>query len=210
MGTKKPTWSHYFETRKANILDIEKFRRFALFVPFIQKNGEWHILFEVRAQNVPQPGDVCFPGGKVDADDPTEKDAAIRELCEELGVKKSNVHLIGELDYMLTAFGLILYPYIGVLDEDASFNINQDEVKEIFTVPLSALKKMEPKKHHVYLKVKPEDEFPFHLIPNGENYEWRTGVVNEQFYGYDGYTIWGLTARILTHVLEEIELSENN
>ncbi len=190
------------------MLDIDKFRRFALFIPVIHKNGEPHILFEVRAANVPQPGDVCFPGGKVDNTDPSTEYAAIRELCEELGIDETDVTLVGELDHMITAFGLILYSYIGVIHEDAKLNINKDEVKEVFTVPLSELKQMKPRIHDVKLEVKPEENFPFHLIPNGENYEWRQAVIKELFYEYNGYTIWGLTARILTHVMEEIEIAE--
>ncbi|MDG5786489.1 CoA pyrophosphatase [Evansella sp. AB-P1] len=195
---------NHFRKRKANIIDYETYIPFALFVPLIEKDGELTIIFEVRAQNIRQPGEICFPGGKVDDEDRSYSSAAVRELSEELGVETSNIELLGELDYMVTPFKLILYPFLGKISSDATIEKNDAEVKEVLYIPLSTLLKMKPKEHHVFLKVMPEESFPYHLIPNGENYNWRTGKITEQFYEYEGHVIWGLTARILTHVLDEI------
>ncbi|MFA9557138.1 CoA pyrophosphatase [Evansella sp. AB-rgal1] len=204
MKPNESTWMDHFRSRKSNLIDYENYQHFALFVPMIELNNELHIVFEVRSQNIRQPGEICFPGGKVDEDDVSNEAAAIRELTEELGVSPNKVEIVGELDYMITPFKLILFPFLGKIVSDATFKKNDDEVKEILFVPLSKLLKMRPMEHHVSLKVKPEQDFPFHLIPNGEDYHWRTGKMEEQFYKYEGHVIWGLTARILTHVLEEI------
>ncbi|MBU9722558.1 MULTISPECIES: NUDIX hydrolase [Bacillaceae] len=198
----------HFHSRKAKLLDYDTYYHFSLFVPLIEKGGEMHILFEVRAQNIRQPGEICFPGGKVDDTDPSHEYAAVRELSEELGVDPSKAKIISALDYMVTPFKLILFPFLGVIDSDADIKKNEQEVKEIFTIPVSELMKMTPKEHKIYLNVQPEEEFPYHLIPNGENYNWRTGTVIEQFYDYNGKIIWGLTARILTHVLDELKSLE--
>ncbi|PYZ95300.1 coenzyme A pyrophosphatase [Salipaludibacillus keqinensis] len=195
----------YFKHKKAKVLDYDKYTRFAIFVPLIEKDGELHIIFQIRSRHVRQPGEICFPGGKVEKSDPSFEFAAIRELSEELGVSSEEVELLGELDYMVTPFRFMLFPFIGTLPKNTNFQLNHGEVEDIFFAPLSKLVKMTPKEHQVYLEMEPEKNFPYHLIPNGEDYHWRTGLVNEQFYEYNGYVIWGLTARILTHVLDEIQ-----
>ena len=46
---------------------IGKHRFFSVLVPFVEKDGRVHLLFEVRAKNMQsQPGEVCFPGGHVE------------------------------------------------------------------------------------------------------------------------------------------------
>ncbi|SER72248.1 NUDIX hydrolase [Salipaludibacillus aurantiacus] len=199
----------HLRNKKATVLDSETYTKFAIFVPLIELNHELHFIFQVRSRLVRQPGEVCFPGGKVDKTDPTVKYAAIRELSEELGVPPADAEILGELDYLVTPFRLMLFPFIGILPPDTAFNINKDEVEDIFYVPVSQLLNMEPKEHYIKLEAVPEDNFPYHLIPNGENYNWRTGVINEQFYEHQNYVIWGLTARILTHALKELHPTDN-
>ncbi|WP_078597271.1 NUDIX hydrolase [Evansella clarkii] len=205
MDEKQSLWLEHFRNRKANVMDHELYNEFAILVPLVEKREELHFVFEVRAQNIRQPGEICFPGGKIDNTDSSPAHAALRELEEELGVPPSKVRLAGDLDYMITPFRFMLYPFLGLIDSDTVFKKNDDEVKEILFVPLSKLLEMKPKEHKIFLNVEPDEEFPFHLIPNGENYNWRTAFVNEQFYEYEGNVIWGLTARILTHVLQEIK-----
>ncbi|WP_416149257.1 NUDIX hydrolase [Salipaludibacillus sp. HK11] len=197
----------YFKQRKANILNHDNYNRFAIFVPLMIKDGELQIIFQIRSRHVRQPGEICFPGGKVEETDPSTSFAAIRELSEELGVPENNVQLLGELDYMVTPFHFMLFPYIGTLPSNTEFHLNKGEVEDIFFAPVSTLMKMTPKVHDIKLEMQPDNNFPYHLIPNGEDYSWRKGAVSEEFYEYNGHVIWGLTARILTHVL--IELSKD-
>ncbi|MDG2702973.1 CoA pyrophosphatase, partial [Vibrio parahaemolyticus] len=57
----------------------------AVLVPLVQVDGEWHVLFEVRSLTMrKQPGDISFPGGKLDGGE-TAQEAALRETYEELG-----------------------------------------------------------------------------------------------------------------------------
>lgn len=81
---------------------------------------------------------------------------------------------------------------------------NPSEVAEFFTVPISFLMNTEPDRFKIHFEVKPEKNFPFHLISGGENYNWQTRQTEELFYHYDGKVIWGLTARVLKHFLEVI------
>nr|TXF86486.1 CoA pyrophosphatase [Alkalicoccus halolimnae] len=196
---------YYFQRRKASVLDSENYRRYSIFVPLMRINGSVHVIFEVRSDHVPQPGEICFPGGKVDKTDLTASDAAVRELCEEIGVSSQSVSITGELDYLVTPSKSMIFAYLGEIVEDESFHVNPDEVKEIFTVPLKDLMNITPQEHKINLSVQPEEGFPYHLIPNGEKYPWSAGIIHEKFYRINGYIIWGLTARILHHALEEIK-----
>ena len=66
--------------------------RSAVLIPLVQVDGEWHILFEVRSFTMrKQPGDISFPGGRIDSTDPSPLAAALRETYEELGVDPKTV-----------------------------------------------------------------------------------------------------------------------
>ena len=84
------------ENNKSYINGWERMRRAAIIIPLVEINNEVCILFEVRAKKLnSQPGDICFPGGKIDGDE-TPKEAALREMFEELGIK--SIDIINELD----------------------------------------------------------------------------------------------------------------
>lgn len=189
--------------RKPKILGEEDFFRVSVLLPLVEKDGETHVLFEVRASHMRrQPNEVCFPGGKMDDKDPTEMHCAIRETTEELGICESDISNVIPLDYLVSAFGTVIYPFVGFIDDIHKLRPNPDEVGNTFTVPLSYLRQTEPERYKINFEVQPEDGFPFDLIVGGENYNWQTRHVDELFYQYDGNVIWGLTARILTHFLE--------
>ncbi|MBU5468478.1 CoA pyrophosphatase [Virgibacillus sp. MSJ-26] len=194
------------KSRKPSILGEEYFKKYAVLLPLIEMQEETHILFEVRSMNLrTQPGDICFPGGKVDEGDRNTAYTAIRETSEELRIPKVDVYDVFPLDYMVSDFGRIIYPYIGRLKDIEKVTPNKDEVAEIFTVPLSFFLNTKPKKYKVNYEVLPEDNFPYDLIMGGENYDWRTHQLDELFYEYNGKVIWGLTAKILTHFVSLIK-----
>lgn len=75
-------------------------KRYAVFLPLILVNDDWHVLYEVRSQHISQPGEVSFPGGQVENQE-TLQEAAIRETVEELTVDASQIQLWGEIDYLV-------------------------------------------------------------------------------------------------------------
>lgn len=189
--------------RKPRILGEEDFFRVSVLLPLVEKEGEVHVLFEVRASHMRrQPNEVCFPGGKMDKNDRSEMDCAIRETTEELGIQASDISNVIPLDYMVSAFGTIIYPFVGFLSDLSKLNPNPDEVGSVFTVPLSYLQNTEPDCYKINFQVQPEEGFPFDLIVGGENYNWQTRQIDELFYKYEEHVIWGLTANILTHFLK--------
>ena len=191
--------SNTFKDRKGE--PIEKRKEAAVMILLIEENEELRILFEVRSSKLrSQPGDICLPGGKVEKQE-TPKDTAIRETCEELGITKEKLQLIGEMDYLITPYGLTLYSYVGQIELE-DLKINKDEVDHIFTVPLKYF--MENKPFLYEMKIGPIDNknFPFELINNNTDYKFKNEVLKEYFYKYKEYSIWGYTAAIIKRFVD--------
>ncbi len=181
---------------------------FSILVPIVKVKGELHLLFEIRAAHLRnQPGEVCFPGGKIEKDE-SPAEAALRETSEELNLPVEEIALIGPLDYVVTPFNTILYPFLGDLSQTTveEIHFNPSEVGSIFTVPLDFFLHTEPENHFIHIKASLHEDFPFHMIQNGKNYKWKASKYPELFYQYNGHIIWGMTARIvknLVNILKE-------
>ena len=185
------------------VLGSDKFSKYAVVVPLIQKDDGIHVLFEVRSLQLRrQPGEICFPGGRIDPQDVDEKSAAIRETIEELGISSENLSEVLPLDFMISPFGMMIYPFVAIIDKPEKIQPNPAEVGEVFTVPLTYFIENAPAIYHLNFKVEPEENFPFDLIVGGENYNWRTRALDEYFYLYEEKAIWGLTAKILSHFID--------
>jgi 8-oxo-dGTP pyrophosphatase MutT (NUDIX family) len=180
--------------------------RFAVLIPLVQVNGEWHVLFEVRSLTMRhQPGDISFPGGRIDSTDASPLDAAIRETHEELGIEPSEIHVIGPMSAFIPTSSFVVYPFVATIDNHLAHSLNRDEVEEIFTIPVDWLLTYEPYLHKVPVQPMPLTDFPYDKIANGNQYQWRSRVIEEWFYDYEQYTVWGLTARILKHFVDTIK-----
>lgn len=193
------------QKREPTILGYEKFKKSAILIPLLEKNNELHLLFEVRSFTMrSQPGDICFPGGKIDKQDESPRHAAIRETTEELGINDKSIQEVIPLDYLVADMGRIIYPFIGTLTNPEKIIPHEAEVEEVFTVPLSFFLETKPERHKVNVQVQPDESFPFELIVGGKDYNWQVRQIDELFYKYDGKVIWGLTAKILTHFIDLI------
>lgn len=182
----------------------ERMRRASVIIPLININGEINILFEVRAKRLTsQPGDICFPGGKIDKGE-WPKETALREMHEELGVCGNDIRIVNELDTLIRHDGLIIHPFLGIVDNLYNLSISENEVDHVFCVPLQYLLNYKPLEVNNLLKVERGENFPYHLIVNGENYKFRDGEYRSLFYKYKDYVIWGITAEMLTNFLNKI------
>ncbi|WP_245631916.1 NUDIX hydrolase [Alicyclobacillus ferrooxydans] len=190
--------------RKQGLLGYIDARKTAVLVT-LQPNahGELEVLFEHRAKTLRrQPGEISFPGGHIEPSDNSEADAAIREASEELGVSVSDIELVGALDVLPAGSSLLVYPFVGLIRQGVRLNPNPDEVAEVFSLSCNRLLMFDPDVYDIPLKPEFPEDFPYHLIPNGRNYKWRTAVQRQYFFQMDGWVIWGLTARILKHFLD--------
>jgi len=193
------------KNRKPGILDQENSFISAVLVPLVNYQGQQCVLFEKRASDMnKQPGEICFPGGSVETSDENEAAAAVRETCEELGLSADAITLIAALDILVLPFNLIIYPYLCTIGDCSNIAPNPDEVDSLIYVPLQDLQSMTPIQTKIKLSpVMPED-YPYELIPNGKNYAWKPAYYPQYFYIWQGEAIWGITARILNHVLRLI------
>ncbi len=180
---------------------IDKFDRLwesAVFLPFVQTEDGVALLFEERAHSLrSQPGQICFPGGKVDCQDDGFAATAVRETCEELGLSPDDITVCGELDTLVTHSGPIIRPFVGLIHDISKIKFNPDEVERVFTVPLKELLAIEPMRCSMMLADHPGPDFPFDLVPKRQR-DWRRNKdYYVYFYPYKDTVIWGLTARIL-------------
>jgi hypothetical protein len=106
------------------------------------------------------------------------------------------------LDVLVAWSGLVVSPFVGLIRDANLIRPNPEEVASVFMVDIDTLLSMKPDVHEVPLVPQPSDDFPYHLIPRGRNYGWRTMKTTQLFYQCEGRVIWGLTARILHHFLE--------
>ncbi|MGM0446599.1 MAG: NUDIX hydrolase [Bacillota bacterium] len=181
--------------------------KFAILLPIIEKDNKLQLLYEVRAEDMgTQPGEVSFPGGRIENGE-TAREAAIRETEEELGITRDQIEIFGQIDYLVPLFNIALYPFVGYLKINSldELDINKAEVKEVFTVPINYFLENEPETHTISCRYEINETFPYHLIPDGEDYDWRDGEYPINFYKYNGNVIWGMTARFTTNLIEKIK-----
>lgn len=190
---------------KPYINGAEFMRKSAVFIPLVRKDGEIHILFEVRASSLKhRPSEISFPGGGIEEGE-TPLQAAIRETQEEIGSYPEDIKIISELDLLITPVKYIIHPFAGYLDNIDLMNLNKDEVDHVFMVPLKYLLENHPKKYFNTVQVLPDQNLPFDLIPGEKNYKFENGKSQVLFYKYKDYVIWGITAKILYNFLEFFE-----
>ena len=111
------------------IADVEKFmtgrrpgaigqrKDCAVLIPLIERDGKMHILFERRSSKMKtQPGDVCFPGGRMDPGE-SPQECALRETEEEIGIPRERIRVLGQFDSIYEVSNLTMNTVIGVIDE---------------------------------------------------------------------------------------------
>lgn len=191
-----------FKGYKPYINGADEMKRASVLIPIVKKDDEHYILFELRSGNLNhQPGEISFPGGKIEPDE-TPYDAAIRETCEELGTTKNNIEIISEMDLLITSFNYIIHPFLGYLKDIDNFNINKDEVDHTFLVPVKFLLENPPKEYTNEVEIIPSDNMPYIDLPNQKDYKFQKGKSSILFYKYNKYIIWGMTAKILQNFLK--------
>lgn len=176
---------------------------FAVLVPLVRDRGELSLLYEVRSRTMRrQPGEVCFPGGRMEGDESPEC-CALRETEEELAIPATAIHVMGPLDFIAHRSGRIIYPILGLVDRAAvgRMVLNPGEVEETFLVPLANLWDQTPKEHTYPLVPHPEEDFPYDELGIPRNYPWANGRETVLSYFWEDRVIWGLTGRITRNLI---------
>ncbi len=170
---------------RETVSDERILRPAAVLIPIIERWEGMRVLFTRRADHLARhAGQVSFPGGRLHEADADEAAAALRETEEEVGLARSFVTVLGELDRYETGTGFAIHPFVGMVREGFELKIDKSEVAEAFEVPLAFL--MDPTNH----------------VPRTATWQGR----ERRFYGmtYDGHYIWGATAGILINLYERL------
>ena len=180
------------EGRESGLLEIK--RHSSVLIPFVEQESRLCLLFELRSAGISQPGEVCFPGGRIEEGE-TPQDAVLREVSEELFVRKEQVRILGLLEEIVGSRGYPVYVFVGVIDGyDGRFSA--DEVAEVQLRPLSWFLTHEPERYPARTYTELDPGFPFERIPGGKSYPWGFRKYDIPFYMETSPVLWGMTARI--------------
>ena len=160
-----------------------------MLLPLFQQQGQWHLLYIRRAVNARDrhSGEVAFPGGRIEADDPHATAAALREAEEEIGLPQAAVAILGRLPRFHTASHYVVTPVLGLIAWPQPLRPDPREVARVFSLPLSWL--ADPRNH---------EERPWH--PQGQPRPRSVIFYQER----DGERLWGITARITLSLVQAL------
>lgn len=159
----------------------------AVLIPVVAYEPEASVILTVRTGHLSShAGQIAFPGGKIDAGDADAAAAALREAEEEIGLDRSAVEVRGALSPYLSRTGYRIVPVLGRVEPGYRLAVNQNEVADVFEVPLGFL--MNPANHKRASRMFYGKERSFYEIPYGERYIWgvSAGIIHalyEQVYG---------------------------
>jgi 8-oxo-dGTP pyrophosphatase MutT (NUDIX family) len=160
-------------------------RAAAVLVPIWLHEGRARLILTKRSSHLKHhPGQIAFPGGKIDATDSDAEAAALRESWEEIGLPPDRVEILGTMPAHETVTGYSIQPILGLVRDAFTPTPEVGEVEEVFSVPLA----------HVL------DRSRYHI--EGRNWQNQT----RRYYAvpYGPYYIWGATARILRGLAERV------
>ena len=180
----------------------------AILVPLVEHQGDLCLLFETRAETLigHQPGEVCFPGGRREAGE-TPAETACRETFEELGIPKEEIEILAPLDVIQDISDRVIYPFLGRIHAKGleSLQPSPGEVKNAFFVPLDYLRQYPEELYRYRIVPQVDGSFPFQRMGFPADYPWRQGWMDVPVYEYEGHYIWGLTARTVRGLLQELD-----
>jgi 8-oxo-dGTP pyrophosphatase MutT (NUDIX family) len=149
----------------------------AVLVPFCFADDEWHLLFTKRSNGVAKhQGEISFPGGAAEDGDVDLVDTAVREACEEIGLCKESIEVLGVMQPVHTISNYCVLPVVGFVQWPSDLRLNPSEVEQILMIPINWLK----------------DENNWHV----EEFHFATGKSKSviHYNDYKGEHLWGFTA----------------
>lgn len=171
---------------------------YAVLCPLVERPDGLHLLFEVRAPELRQGGEVCFPGGQMEPGE-TPALCALRETEEELAIPRSAVTLLGTPDFICNQRGFLLRPVLGLVSAAglAAMRPSPAEVAETFTAPLAFFRDTEPEIYSYDLAPQVPEDFPYEAVGVSRDYPWAHGRTEVPVWHWQGHAVWGMTARIV-------------
>ena len=159
----------------------------AVLVPIVDRPDPTVIL-TLRPETMRKhPGQISFPGGRIDPGDDGPIAAALREAEEEIGLPPQEVEIIGIADRYRTVTGFEVTPVVGIVPPDLPLSPHPGEVAAMFEAPLHYL--LDPAHQHVRSAM------------------WRGQERHYYEIDYEGRRIWGATAAMIVNLSRRLVLA---
>jgi len=172
-------------SRQIRYINDPALKEAAVMMLLMNKDGAPHVLLTKRTETVAtHKGQVALPGGGVDEDDDDSLDAAFRETEEEIGIASNKIEYLGRFDDYISIAGFRVACHVGAVEYPYPCALSRDEIESCFEAPLAI--------------------FVNAAYDKCELVKWQGNEYRVYFYHYQGYEIWGMTARILTDFGEKI------
>ena len=184
-------------------------RSFAVLCPLVEREDGLRLLFEVRAPQLRQGGEVCFPGGQMEPGE-SVTDCALRETEEELAIPRREVTPLGTPDFICNPGGFLLRPVVGLVSPAglAGMRPSPAEVAEAFTVPLDFFRQTPPEVWSYELLPQVPESFPYGPVGIPRDYPWSRGQTEVPIWHWQGHVIWGMTARLVRDLVRREEAGD--
>jgi 8-oxo-dGTP pyrophosphatase MutT (NUDIX family) len=158
----------------------------AVLVPVVERPSPTVIL-TLRPETMRKhPGQISFPGGRIDPEDAGPIAAALREAEEEIGLPPAAVQIVGLGDRYRTVTGFEVIPVVGVVPPDLPIRPQPGEVAAVFEAPLAYL--LDPDNHRI------------------REAEWRGRLRTYYEIRWGERRIWGATAAMIVNLSRRLEL----
>ena len=156
----------------------------AVLVPLVERPEGLTVMLTKRTAHLAHhPGQISFPGGRLEPDDHGDRQVcALRETAEEVGLAPDHVTVLGCLDDYITGTGFIITPIVGVITPPFTLAPDDFEVEEVFEVPLDFV--LDQANHQLERREVRGIQRPFWAMT------------------WDDKLIWGATAGILVNLSE--------
>jgi 8-oxo-dGTP pyrophosphatase MutT (NUDIX family) len=143
----------------------------AVLVPIVNRPDGLMVLLPLRSAGLPEhAGQISFPGGRVEPDDASVAQAALREAKEEVGLLTERVAILGELTAYETVTGYRVTPVVGWVEPPFELTLDPIEVADVFEAPLAFL--VDEQNRRRQFRMFGETRVEFWAIPYGERYIW--------------------------------------
>jgi 8-oxo-dGTP pyrophosphatase MutT (NUDIX family) len=150
---------------------VQSLTRAAVLVPIVDRpNGLTILLTQRTAHLTDHAGQISFPGGRMEPDDPHPTAAALRETAEEVGLSADRIDILGRLDTYVTVTGYEIIPIVGLVRPPFILTPDPFEVAEVFEVPLAFI--VDPANHQKHSSNLRGQTRHFFVLPYQNRYIW--------------------------------------
>lgn len=163
-----------------------KLKPAGVLVPIVNRRGGPTILLTQRTAHLKKhAGQISFPGGGWEEQDPHLEATALRETEEEIGLHQRHIEVLGQLSLYETSTAYGVTPVVGWVEPPFDLTIDSFEVAEAFEVPLAWI--MQRENHQTESRVRDSRRRHYYVLP------------------YEGRFIWGATAGMLVNLVDVLE-----